>query len=88
MAVAMDVPLCNSSYSDKKQYHQILAKRLQKHPMGWLSNLWHVHPKTLNEGDDHSTEYIYGFDIGLRRAWRMEANPLKGYISTKETCTG
>lgn len=49
MAKAANLPLCEVSYKEKRLYHLRLAKRLARHPLGWMSNVLNVNPKPLPE---------------------------------------
>ena len=58
MAVALDIPLCDVGYTEKKEYHAILSRRLKSHCLGWLSNFMYLHPKHLPDEPD-PIQYIY-----------------------------
>lgn len=63
MAIAMDVPLCDANYKDKKAYHSRLAPRFTKHCLGWVSNFLYVKPKALkSETQDAPCSIYYGIE--------------------------
>mmetsp|Transcript_51176 Transcript_51176/g.153751 ORF Transcript_51176/g.153751 Transcript_51176/m.153751 type:complete len:410 (-) Transcript_51176:369-1598(-) len=62
MARAANIPKCEAGYTEKRQYHMRLGKRLQSHPLGWTSNFLFVNPKPLSEETSmDALAYQYGW---------------------------
>lgn len=60
MSIALKVPVCDASYSDKRKYHQFFGAFLKASKFGWVTNFWKVKPKHRdNELILPAVEYRY-----------------------------